>query len=87
MVGNLPGNEGDLVWANSMMFHGPAKIEHHNYWSLPALETVLCTKRSHHNEKPAYNNRAGQQPLLTAARESPRSNEDQVAKNKNKLIN
>ena len=31
VVGNLPANEGDMIWANSMMCHGPAKIEHHNY--------------------------------------------------------
>ena len=83
VVGNLPGNEEDMVWANSIKCHRPANIEHHNYWSLP----VLCIKRSHHNEKLEYYNRAGQQLLLTAARESPRSNEDQLAKNKNKFIN
>ena len=49
----------------------------HNYWARvlqllkPAcLEPVLCNKRSHCNEKPAYNE---QQPPLATARESPRA--------------
>ena len=32
------------------------------------LETVLCNKRSHHNEKPKHSNE--EEPLLTATRDS-----------------
>ena len=50
----------------------------HNYWAcmpqLPkpaCLEPVLCNKRSHRNEKPTHRNE--EQPLLAAARDSPRA--------------
>ena len=40
-----------------------------NYLSLPALEPVLCSKRSHHNRKPVHRNK--KQPRLAETRESP----------------
>ena len=41
----------------------------HNYWSPGALEPVLCSKRSHHNEKPTQHTR--ESPLLSATTEKP----------------
>ena len=41
---------------------------HHNSEPACALEPVLCSKRSHCNEKPMYHNE--EEPLLTATRES-----------------
>ena len=44
-----------LVWEDST---GCGAIEplHHDYWSLWALEPVLCNKRSHPNKKPVHCN-------------------------------
>ena len=33
------------------------KLMLHNYWSLLTLESMLCSKRSHHNEKPEHWNK------------------------------
>ena len=58
-------------WAHAL---GPTS---HNYWAhVPqllkpvGLETVLCNKRSHCNEKPTHRNE--EQPLLAPTRETPR---------------
>ena len=42
-----------------------------NYWSLRALEPVLCNKRSHHNEKPVHCSE--EKPRLAATSKSPRA--------------
>ena len=46
------------------------------------LELVLCSKRSHRNEKPVHRNE--EQPPLPATRESLRSNEDLTQPKKKK---
>ena len=64
--------------------HGAPKPLYHNRWSLHALEPVLCSKRSRRNEKHRHCN--GEQPLLTATRESCVSNKDSAqSKIKSKL--
>ena len=64
--------------------HGAAKPACHNYWAHVTqllkpmhLETVLCNKTSHHNEKPGHRNE--EEPLL--------SNEDPMQPKINKQIN
>ena len=42
---------------------------HLEYWSSCTLESVLCKKRSHHNEKLVHH--IEEWPLLTTTRESP----------------
>ena len=32
--------------------HGVSEPVHHNYWSLCALEPLLCNRTGHHNESP-----------------------------------
>ena len=72
----------------------PALLEpaNHNYWACmpqllrPAhLESVLCNKRSHPNEKPVHC--SGEWPLLTASREGPHRSEDPVQPKMNEWMN
>ena len=51
------------VWEDPTCF-GATKPEHHNYRSLSAPEPVLCSKRSHHNEKPAHCNQRAALALI-----------------------
>ena len=37
-------------------YHGAIKSMWHNYWSLYALEPMLCNRRSHQNEKHTHHN-------------------------------
>ena len=45
-----------------------------NYWSSRTLETLLCNKRSHHNEKPMHQNESSLPSLQLE--KSPCSTED-----------
>ena len=50
--------QGTLVWSlvlEDSTLHWATKPVDHNYWSPHTLETMLCNKRSHCNEKPVYN--------------------------------
>ena len=70
--------QGTWVWSlvqEDSTCHGTTKPVCHNYWSLHALEPMICNKKSHHDEKPMHCNEE-ESPLATT-RESPRSsNED-----------
>ena len=51
--------QGTLVWSlvlEDSTLHWATKPVDHNYWSPHTLETMLCNKRSHCNEKPVYDN-------------------------------
>ena len=59
--------EAHKPWATS------TEPAHPSYWNLHTLQPVLCNKRSHRNEKPAYCNR----------RKSKHSTEDPVQPQRN----
>ena len=63
------GDTGSISSPGRSHMHRATKLKCHSYWSLCALESVLCNKGSHHDEKPGHHNwRAGP---LSATRESP----------------
>ena len=72
MAKNPPANAGDMG-----SIPGRCHMPLSSYTSVPQLltrahpEPVLCTKRSPCSEKPVHCSE--EQPLLTAARESPRA--------------
>ena len=74
MVKNPPANAGDM---GSISGPGRYHMPQSNYASVRQLlkrahpEPVLCTKRSPCSEKPVHCSE--EQPLLTAARESPQA--------------
>ena len=54
------GDTGSISGPGRSHMHRATKPKRHSYWSLCALESVLCNKGSHHDEKPGHHNwRAG----------------------------
>ena len=75
---NLSANAG--TWVQPLVqedptYHRATKQERYKYWSLHALEPVLCKKRSRRN-KPTQREEGWSQ--LTTTREAQSSNEEPV---------
>ena len=81
---NSPADAGDMRlisdWGRS---HVPQSNRHCNYWSLRALEPMLCSKRRHHNVKPTHSNQRAD-PAFCKQRKPARSNKDPVQPKINK---
>ena len=85
-TGSIPG------WGRSYMPRTTKCVHHNywahalepgcrNYWSPHALEPVLCTKRSHHKDKPAHC-KEEQTPLATMREKPEQQWRSSTAKNK-----